>query len=74
MIGNTGILKWKEKLFMPNFKEKRDEILDQGAGAAKDGCELDLEDLSQVSGGSNPFANVKRVKTYEIDEDLRNKI
>ncbi len=59
---------------MSVFKEKHEERSEQITGVAKDGCELDLDDLSQVSGGSNPFASVKRVKTYEIDEDLRNKI
>ena len=36
--------------------------------------ECTLDTLEQVSGGANPFADVKRVTTHKIDEDLREKI
>ena len=36
--------------------------------------EIDLDELEQVSGGANPFADVERVKLKEIDQKLRDKI
>ena len=33
--------------------------------------ELDDDALNQVSGAGNPFANVPRVPTQPIDDDLR---
>lgn len=36
--------------------------------------ELSDEEMSNVSGAGNPFADVKRVELNPIDEDLRNRI
>lgn len=36
--------------------------------------ELDLDSLEEVSGGANPFANVKRVKNQQIDSTIKGKI
>lgn len=36
--------------------------------------ELDLDDLEQVTGGNNAFADVPRVPQHDIDDSLREKI
>ena len=59
---------------MSDNKEKVTERVKNNVSQAAGVSELDLDDLSQVSGGANPFADVKRVNVSKIDEDLRNKI
>ena len=36
--------------------------------------ELDLEELDQVSGGANPFAQYKRVQNQQYDDDIRRRV
>ena len=36
--------------------------------------ELDLDELEQVTGGNNAFADVPRVPQHDIDDSLREKI
>ena len=59
---------------MSDNKEKVTERVKNNVSQAAGASELDLDDLSQVSGGADPFADVKRVTINKIDEDLRNKI
>lgn len=59
---------------MSDTKEKITERVKKELRNAAGVSELDLDDLSQVSGGANPFADVKRVTVNKIDDDLRNKI
>ncbi len=40
----------------------------------KETQELDLDELEQVTGGSNAFADVPRVPQHDIDDSLREKI
>ena len=36
--------------------------------------ELGDDELDEIAGAGNPFANVPRVPTQPIDEDMRNKV
>ena len=36
--------------------------------------ELGEDELDEIAGAGNPFANVPRVPTQPIDEDLRSKV
>lgn len=46
---------------MSNKPEEKDAILNE-------------EELEQVTGGANPFANKPRVKDYDYDEEIKNKV
>ncbi len=36
--------------------------------------ELDLEDMDQVTGGANPFAQYERVPNQQYDDDIRSRV
>ncbi len=42
--------------------------------SGKKAAEVDIDDLENVAGAGNPFADVERVKVKEIDKELRDKI
>lgn len=58
---------------MKDNKKKETVILENKAlnGAMQ---ELGDDELDEIAGAGNPFANVPRVPTQPIDEDMRNKV
>ena len=58
---------------MKDNKKKETVILENKAlnGAMQ---ELGDDELDEIAGAGNPFANVSRVPTQPIDEDMRNKV
>ena len=58
---------------MKDNKNKENVILENKAlnGAMQ---ELGDDELDEIAGAGNPFANVARVPTQPIDEDMRNKV
>lgn len=41
---------------------------------AEEGQELELDDLEQVAGGANPFANFARVPNQDYDTSIKKKV
>ncbi len=52
----------REPIDKPQTKAPDDDVLQ----------ELDADDMTQISGAGNPFAERPRVGLQSIDEDLRN--
>ena len=63
----------KDMKIKENLKKAQDaeEQANKALGSAMQ--ELGEDELDEIAGAGNPFANVPRVPTQPIDEDLRSK-
>lgn len=64
----------KDMKIKENLKKAQDaeEQANKALGSVMQ--ELGEDELDEIAGAGNPFANISRVPTQPIDEDLRSKV
>ena len=63
----------KDKKIRDTLKQAQDAVQQANKALSSAMQELDDAELDAVAGGVDPFADVDRVPTQEIDDDLRKK-